>query len=477
MRVLASTLVALVVICAETCYGAESFVGEVYFVVDDKAVQVHMKEVPGTASYAAKRALAVTNLKKDIAYLAAEANKLLATLNPHGLNLELRMRGLNILDTNVFPSNDLQNGYLISGYNSLQYFSQFLTNQKTYATYKQDLAVLFTGFDLSGDGGPSTVGIAQVGTICDPSRAIAVVEYTGTYVTAETLAHEVIHIFGGSHDGIASSKVMASSGSPQQKNRWEFGQCAATDVKEFIEILSSNCLLETNTSSVKLVPDLNTYNGLILNPDTICQRTLNDTRSYMCMLWAIYNNTSPKGDTICQYIYCSIPGTGFCKVAYPSEGMICDKNKRCNKGKCQADSSSASANIDTTCVLGNQKSISLQVNGLTFNGNCPDFIAEKGQEYCYNSLVSQLCCATCNQSKTGIAGCDYGDRSGACKTIAKATACSVQNKAVCCSTCHGYVGKRSTPEDTAFVVLGEDTPDVVDKEVAIQSENKTIVAT
>jgi hypothetical protein len=476
MRVLASTLLAMVVFCAETCYGATavpSFIGEGYFVVDDKAVQMYVREIPGTASYASKRALAVTNLKKDIAYLAAEANKLIATMAPNGLNLEIRMRALTILDTNVFPSNVLQKGYIIDGDTSLSYFSQFLTNQKSYATYKQDFAVLFTGFDLSGDTGIYTLGIAFVGTVCDPIKAVAVVESSGTYETAEVLAHEIVHMFGGSHDGIASSRVMAATTSPQQKSRWEFSQCSATDIKEFLPLLSPNCLLTTNPSSTKLAAAWTTYTGLIFNADTICQRYINDTRSYPCLFSSLYNNTQPKGNAICQLIYCSIPGTSSCQQAYPSEGMICDKSKRCSKGKCVADSSPASAKVDTTCVLGDQKAVQLS-GAPPFNGNCSDLIAQRGPLSCYSAGIVELCCATCKKAKTGIAGCDYGDKSSACKTLAKASACTAQNKPICCGTCHGYVGKRSTQENTEVIVLTEEAPAVVETKHEVVSEDKTI---
>ncbi|NXN91455.1 ATS4 metalloproteinase, partial [Rhinopomastus cyanomelas] len=62
-----------------------------------------------------------------------------------------------------------------------------------------DTAILFTRQDLCGVATCATLGMADVGTICDPERSCAVVEDDGLQ-SAFTVAHELGHIFNMLHD-------------------------------------------------------------------------------------------------------------------------------------------------------------------------------------------------------------------------------------------------------------------------------------
>lgn len=64
-----------------------------------------------------------------------------------------------------------------------------------------DTAILVTRNNLcSGDDKCETLGLAELGSICDPVRSCSVVEDNGLSV-AFTIAHEVGHLLNAPHDG------------------------------------------------------------------------------------------------------------------------------------------------------------------------------------------------------------------------------------------------------------------------------------
>ncbi|NXT21683.1 ATS4 metalloproteinase, partial [Syrrhaptes paradoxus] len=62
-----------------------------------------------------------------------------------------------------------------------------------------DTAILFTRQDLCGASTCDTLGMADVGTVCDPERSCAIVEDDGLQ-SAFTAAHELGHVFNMLHD-------------------------------------------------------------------------------------------------------------------------------------------------------------------------------------------------------------------------------------------------------------------------------------
>ncbi|CAG5129467.1 unnamed protein product [Candidula unifasciata] len=455
MKILVCCAITAWAACISICYAADALVGEAYVVMDQKALDLHINEIPGTDSYETKKTQAITKAQADIQYIFSETNKILSTLEAYGVNFQVKLRAVRILDTNVFPSYTLLNGRVISDVTALNLYSRWLTQQEAYAQNKYDFAVLLTGSDISGSADLSTTGVATIGTICNPLNALSVIEYNGTYSTVVINAHNIGLLLGTTNGGAASDRIMAFANAPKHKNRWNFDECNAFDIKEFLPSLKTNCLLDTSSASTTPVSSYATYSGRLFDSNVICERTLNDTRSYTCLSTNLYNNGTAKGDAICQQLYCQWPGTPYCIPAFPSDGMICDNRKRCDKGKCVADTSATSATVDSECVLGDQKRLVLP--RFPFNGTCPEFIAQEGRSMCYNSVIENFCCATCKRYKTNILGCEYGDKNYQCPSLEKSIACSSNNAAVCCSTCNGAVRKRSTREDISPYSIRDDS--------------------
>ncbi|KAF4021122.1 hypothetical protein G4228_013553 [Cervus hanglu yarkandensis] len=78
-----------------------------------------------------------------------------------------------------------------------------------------DTAILFTRQDLCGVSTCDTLGMADVGTVCDPARSCAIVEDDGLQ-SAFTAAHELGHVFSMLHD---NSKPCVGLNGPESTSR------------------------------------------------------------------------------------------------------------------------------------------------------------------------------------------------------------------------------------------------------------------
>uniref|UniRef100_A0A8C3L1V9 A disintegrin and metalloproteinase with thrombospondin motifs 4 n=1 Tax=Chrysolophus pictus TaxID=9089 RepID=A0A8C3L1V9_CHRPC len=124
-----------------------------------------------------------------------------------------------------------------------------------------DVAVLFTRQDLCGAATCDTLGMADVGTACDPERSCAIVEDDGLQ-SAFTVAHELGHVLSMPHDDSqrcmelnspmgSSRRVMAPvMGSVPPGEMWS--PCSAHFITDFLDNGHGRCLLDKPTEWLKL---------------------------------------------------------------------------------------------------------------------------------------------------------------------------------------------------------------------------------
>lgn len=116
-----------------------------------------------------------------------------------------------------------------------------------------DTAVLFTRQDLCGAATCATLGMADVGTVCDPARSCAVVEDDGLQ-SAFTVAHELGHVFNMLHDTAqpcrelngdtgATRRVMAPVLSSLEPGEM-WSPCSARFITDFLDNGHGHCLLD-----------------------------------------------------------------------------------------------------------------------------------------------------------------------------------------------------------------------------------------
>ncbi|XP_046582334.1 A disintegrin and metalloproteinase with thrombospondin motifs 9-like [Haliotis rubra] len=119
-----------------------------------------------------------------------------------------------------------------------------------------DTAILLTRKDICRALGKcDTLGLAELGTICDPVRSCAIIEDNGISA-AYTIAHELGHVFNLPHDddkqclrypqSIKSKKkyhVMAPT-LDYNSSPWDWSPCSARLMTEYIDAGLAECLLD-----------------------------------------------------------------------------------------------------------------------------------------------------------------------------------------------------------------------------------------
>ncbi|KAM6228988.1 A disintegrin and metalloproteinase with thrombospondin motifs 4 [Spheniscus humboldti] len=116
-----------------------------------------------------------------------------------------------------------------------------------------DTAILFTWQDLCGATTCDTLGMADVGTVCDPERSCAIVEDDGLQ-SAFTAAHELGHVFNMLHDTSqpcqelnghsgAARRVMAPVLSSLEPGEM-WSPCSARFITDFLDNGHGHCLLD-----------------------------------------------------------------------------------------------------------------------------------------------------------------------------------------------------------------------------------------
>ncbi|XP_032888273.1 A disintegrin and metalloproteinase with thrombospondin motifs 1 isoform X1 [Amblyraja radiata] len=200
-----------------------------------------------------------------------------------------------------------------------------------------DTAILFTRTDLCGAKTCDTLGMADVGTICDPSRSCSVIEDDGLQA-AFTAAHELGHVFNMPHDDARqclhtigqtkNSHMMASTLSNLDRNQ-PWSACSAYMITSFLDNGHGECLLDKPQKPIALPRELP---GTVYDADRQCQFTFGDD-SRLC----------PDAGNTCSLLWCTGTSGGMliCQTKhFPwADGTRCREGRWCMEGKCVNQSS------------------------------------------------------------------------------------------------------------------------------------------
>lgn len=135
-----------------------------------------------------------------------------------------------------------------------------------------DTAVLITREDICGAKEKcDTLGLAELGTLCDPSRSCSISEENGLSA-AFTIAHELGHVFNVPHDdsfkckeaGIKHQYHVMAPTLNYHTSPWTWSACSQKHITEFLDTGHGECLLDKpNGRTYDLSPQLpgSVYDG------------------------------------------------------------------------------------------------------------------------------------------------------------------------------------------------------------------------
>ncbi|XP_036386252.1 A disintegrin and metalloproteinase with thrombospondin motifs 9 [Megalops cyprinoides] len=195
-----------------------------------------------------------------------------------------------------------------------------------------DTAILITRQDICRARDKcDTLGLAELGTVCDPYRSCSISEDNGLS-TAFTIAHELGHVFNMPHDdsnkckedGVKNQQHVMAPTLNYYTNPWMWSKCSRKYITEFLDTGYGECLLDEPIPRPYSLPqqlpgriyNVNKQCELIFGPGTqVCPYMMQCRR-----LWC----TSPEG------------AQKGCRTQHMpwADGTECSQGKHCKHGLC-----------------------------------------------------------------------------------------------------------------------------------------------
>ncbi|XP_028407987.1 A disintegrin and metalloproteinase with thrombospondin motifs 9-like [Dendronephthya gigantea] len=195
-----------------------------------------------------------------------------------------------------------------------------------------DTAILITRKNICRTkGNCETLGLAELGTMCDSARSCSIVEDNGLGVSF-TVAHELGHVFNVGHDAVAKKCVGGKNGlhvmAPSvnlQAIPWSWSACSRQEITEFLERGHDRCLMDRPQYQFRKSEQLP---GEVYSPTMQCKLTYGKNSS-LCR----FKTKS------CRRLWCAVKfpnGREGCRThGMPwAEGSSCGTGKWCVRGAC-----------------------------------------------------------------------------------------------------------------------------------------------
>ncbi|XP_005999975.1 A disintegrin and metalloproteinase with thrombospondin motifs 15 [Latimeria chalumnae] len=194
-----------------------------------------------------------------------------------------------------------------------------------------DTAILFTKQDLCGSTTCDTLGMADVGTMCDPKRSCSVIEDDGL-PSAFTTAHELGHVFNMPHDNVKACEEafgklkdnhMMSPTLIQIDRSNPWSPCSAAIITDFLDNGHGDCLLDEPVKPIILPQDLSGTSYTLNKQCELAFGAGSKPCPYMQSCNKLWCTGKARGQLVCQTRH------------FPwADGTSCGDEKFCLKGVC-----------------------------------------------------------------------------------------------------------------------------------------------
>ncbi|KAE8592011.1 hypothetical protein XENTR_v10018627 [Xenopus tropicalis] len=194
-----------------------------------------------------------------------------------------------------------------------------------------DTAILFTKMDLCGASTCDTLGMADVGTMCDPKRSCSVIEDDGL-PSAFTTAHELGHVFNMPHDNVkvceeAFGKLrenyMMSPTLIQIDRANPWSACSAAIITDFLDSGHGECLLDEPAKPISLPEELPGARYSLSRQCELAFGLGSKPCPYMQYCTKLWCTGRARGQLVCQTRH------------FPwADGTSCGDGKFCLNGAC-----------------------------------------------------------------------------------------------------------------------------------------------
>ncbi|XP_008144491.2 A disintegrin and metalloproteinase with thrombospondin motifs 9 isoform X1 [Eptesicus fuscus] len=242
---------------------------------------------------------------------------------------------INIVVVNLVVIHNEQEGPPISfnAQTTLRNFCQWQKNNTGGIQY--DTAILITRQDICrAQDKCDTLGLAELGTLCDPSRSCSISEDNGLS-TAFTIAHELGHLFNMPHDdsnkckedGVKSPQHVMAPTLNFYTNPWMWSKCSRKYITEFLDTGYGECLLNEPGYRAYSLPSQ--LPGLLYNVNKQCELIFG--QGYQVCPYMMQ----------CRRLWCSnVDGADAnskgCQTQHTpwADGTECEPGKHCKFGFC-----------------------------------------------------------------------------------------------------------------------------------------------
>ncbi|XP_075695216.1 A disintegrin and metalloproteinase with thrombospondin motifs 8 [Rhinoderma darwinii] len=202
-----------------------------------------------------------------------------------------------------------------------------------------DTAILLTRQDFCGHDSCDTLGVADIGTVCEPRKSCSVIEDDGLQA-GYTLAHELAHVLSIPHDNSNNCRKVFGDldlhhlMAPlflQLNQSMPWSPCSARHLTEFFDSGHGDCLLDAPGTALDLPLEL---------PGTSSRYDLDNQ---CCQVFGKEFSHCPntREEDVCSQLWCKVQTELLCHTKNGSlpwaDGTSCGEQHVCRDGVCQAE--------------------------------------------------------------------------------------------------------------------------------------------